>query len=129
MCLKSGDLPDFVLYICTLGKNVFQDTKIYAYSCNILRMYCVDFRALVHCVFMLNRGSSYSQGSRLVFQSVVFQLIFATLNMFFREYSNIRQKIENPAGPIFRAIFPLSFKAKYHQNPFANCWNTFFERP
>ncbi len=43
---------------------------------------------------------------------MVFQPIFATLNMFFREYSNSRQKIENPAGPIFRAIFPLSFRAK-----------------
>ena len=30
-----------------------------------------------------------SQGSRLVFQSVVFQLIFATLNMFFREFADL----------------------------------------
>ncbi len=43
---------------------------------------------------------------------MVFQLIFATLNMFFREYSNSRQKIENPAEPIFRAIFSLSSMAK-----------------
>ena len=46
-----------------------------------------------------------SQGSCLVFQTMVFQLIFATLDMFFRENSNCSQEIEIPAGPTFRAIF------------------------
>ncbi len=48
-----------------------------------------------------------SQGSCLVFQ-----LIFATLDMFFKENSKSSQKIEIPGGPIFRAIFSLSFRAK-----------------
>ncbi len=39
--------------------------------------------------------TSISQGSLLVFQTVGFQLIFVTLNMFFRENSNSSQKMQN----------------------------------
>ena len=35
----------------------------------------------------LGKRYQCSQGSRLVFQSVVLQPIFATLNMFFREFN------------------------------------------
>ncbi len=50
------------------------------------------------CTFGSYTVNLCSQGSRLVFQSVVFQLIFATLNMYFREYSNSRQKfMDNPS--------------------------------
>ncbi len=76
----------------------------------------------------LERYYDFSQGSRLVFQSVVFQLIFATLNMFFRDYSNTRQKIENPAGPIFRAIFPISFRAKISLGSLCNLLELLFRK-
>ena len=51
----------------------------------------------------------FSQGSCLVFQTMVFQLIFATLNMFFRENSNSSQKIENPGGPHSRPNLLMIF--------------------
>ncbi len=44
--------------------------------------------------FIMRHYGYISQGSRLVFQTMVFQLVFATLNMFFIKNSNSSLKKE-----------------------------------